>query len=313
MSNRFIKFVPSEEAAYLLENHPNAMSLLMLIAMRARVYPGHPDGLQPGDALIGDHKACGLSRQNYRTSLAKLVDLKYIEIIWNGKKFLKREKSTINLTIKGMLVRLCDSRIWDININDANHQSNQRLTNSQPTGNHEQERKRKKKNEEEIKEKNTKKEIALEKVKVREFVTLTQQELDVLTQLHGPELCNMMFDELNAYKGSSGKSYKSDYHTMAGRGWVLKKCLAEHNNPLKAQPQGQIVAKKRPVEVNRQLATQAAKQYKSPTCELHVNGKDVMFLPLIGQQGPQYLSFFHDDFADELKIKLDKFRFQGVT
>src|SRR6185437_10039201 len=93
--------------------------------------------------------SAGLSRQQYRTALEKLVELEYIEIIYNGKNFLKREKSTIKVTISGMLVNLKDSSIWDINAEESNQHINQRSTNDQPTSNHKQERIRKKKKEEE--------------------------------------------------------------------------------------------------------------------------------------------------------------------
>lgn len=147
--SRFIKLIDSEKTEWLLFKHPNAFLLLTIIAKRARRISGHIDGLQIGDALIGDHESAGLSRQQYRTALKKLIEFGLVEIIYNGKKFLKREKSTIKVTIKGMLVNLKDSSIYDINSEDDNQQVNQRATNSQPTANHEQERNKK---EEECKE-----------------------------------------------------------------------------------------------------------------------------------------------------------------
>ena len=146
---RFIKFIPGEKATYLRQNHPSAFLLLNLIAERARRTPNHIDGLLVGDAMLGDHKLAGLTRQQYRTALEKLTDLNMIEIVHNGKKFLKREKSTIKLTIVGMLVNLKDSSIWDINSEEINQHINQRATNEQPTSNHKEERKRKKKKEKE--------------------------------------------------------------------------------------------------------------------------------------------------------------------
>jgi hypothetical protein len=144
---RFIKSIDSEESEWLAEKYPFAFLLLWKIAIRARRYSGHPDGLQVGDAIIGDPKSTGMSRQNYRTAIKKLVEKKFIKIIYNGKKFIEREKSTIKLTIKGMIVNILDSRIWDINPESSNHHINQQLTNSQPTANHKQERIRKNKKE----------------------------------------------------------------------------------------------------------------------------------------------------------------------
>jgi hypothetical protein len=146
---RFLQFIPGEDASFLRENHPNAFLLLSLIAERARRKSGHPDGLQIGDAILGDYQSAGLSRQQYRTALDTLVELGYIDIIYNGKTFLKREKSTIKSTITGTLVNLKDSRIWDINPEDSNQHINQRATNEQPTSNHKQERIRRNNKEEE--------------------------------------------------------------------------------------------------------------------------------------------------------------------
>ncbi len=146
---RFVQFIPGEDSSFLRQNHPNAFLLLSLIAERARRYANLPDGLQVGDAILGDYQAAGLSRQQYRTALDTLVELGYIDIIYNGKTFLKREKSTIKITITGTLVNLKDSRIWDINSEDINQRINQRATNEQPTSNHKQERTIKNKKEEE--------------------------------------------------------------------------------------------------------------------------------------------------------------------
>lgn len=141
MCNRFLKLnLDNEESDFLAINHPNAFILLFHIAKRARRVSGNKDGLIIGDALIGSNDLSpGMSRQNFRTALDRLVEFGYVQIVYNGKKFIKREKSTINLTIKGTLVNLCNSKIWDINIESTNHQSNQQLTNDQPTANHEQE------------------------------------------------------------------------------------------------------------------------------------------------------------------------------
>jgi hypothetical protein len=140
MSERFIKLYPSDELQWLLINHANAFILLSLIALRARRQNGNPDGLIIGDALIGsDDLKPGMSRQNFRTALEKLVEFGYIKIISNGKKLFVDRKSTIKVTIKGMLVNLVKSTIYDINPENGNQQANQRLTNDQPTGNHKQE------------------------------------------------------------------------------------------------------------------------------------------------------------------------------
>lgn len=154
MTERFLKLNNEDEknhpGDWLAIKYPHAFILLYFIARRARRYNGHPDGLIAGDALIGSTDfEPGMSRQNFRTALEKLVELGYVKIVSNGKKLFVDRKSTIKVTITGMLVNLCDVSIWDINSEDGNQHINQRLTNGQPTANHKQEGIRKKKNEKE--------------------------------------------------------------------------------------------------------------------------------------------------------------------
>lgn len=148
-SENFVKFIRSPESKLLRENYPNAFLLLSLIAERARRYAGHPDGLQIGDAILGDFKAAGLTRSKYRTAIKKLEKLKHIEIIWNGKKFRKTRNLTINLTIKSTLVNLLSSTVWDINSEQVSQHVSQHVANRSPTDRHKQERIRKNKKEEE--------------------------------------------------------------------------------------------------------------------------------------------------------------------
>lgn len=148
MAERFIKLnLNTDSTEFLIREFPDAFAILSLISIRARRTSGQADGLIIGDAIIGFSDMPGMSRQNFRTGLRKLVEFKYIEIIWNGKKFLKRKKSTIKITIKSTLVNLLNSDIYDINSHTTNHQNNQQLTNSQPTANHKQERRRMNKKE----------------------------------------------------------------------------------------------------------------------------------------------------------------------
>ena len=136
----FLIYNRCEKAKWLRRKYPNAYLLLSVIAESARRYNGLDDGLIIGDALIGDYEEAGLSRQQFRTALQKLVNFKIVKIISNGKSFFEREKSTIKITIEGHLVNLLDSTIWDINPEHFNHQINQRSTNDQPTINHKQEK-----------------------------------------------------------------------------------------------------------------------------------------------------------------------------
>lgn len=149
MSSRFIKFIPSEEAEFLLVNHPNAFLLLTLIAMRARRISGKADGFEIGECHIGDHEACGLSRSEYRTALKHLSLRMTIKIIENCRT---RQKSTTGLTTKGTKVKLLKSDIWDINPECVDHQVNHRIATASPPHRHEQERKESKEKKEYKKE-----------------------------------------------------------------------------------------------------------------------------------------------------------------
>ncbi|HEY3756232.1 MAG TPA: hypothetical protein VGL42_08790 [Opitutaceae bacterium] len=70
----FVKLQRTRETDELLRDR-NAMALLTLIAIRARFTNG-PDpinGLEFGEAQIGDFEECGLSRKEYRCALKRLV------------------------------------------------------------------------------------------------------------------------------------------------------------------------------------------------------------------------------------------------
>ena len=150
MSERFLQLNIEKdeqcEADFLAINHPHAFILLYFIARRARRYDGHSDGLTIGMAKIGDWEKLGLSRQNYRTALKVLTRYKFLEILETNRT---RKKSTTGSTTEGTLVRLLDSRVWDINSQDNNHRPNHCLTTAQPLPNHELRKKKKEEEEEE--------------------------------------------------------------------------------------------------------------------------------------------------------------------
>lgn len=59
------------------------------------------------------------------------------------------------------------------------------------------------------------------KTKVLEFIELSNSEIESIKMKYGDEAYNFCIETLNNYKGSSGKKYKSDYHTICG--WVMTK------------------------------------------------------------------------------------------
>lgn len=91
----------------------------------------------------------------------------------------------------------------------------------------------------------------------RDYVQLNQVEHDKLLADYGQDKLNQMLDILDAYKGSSGKRYKSDYHTLLPSGWVHKRWLEE-----KGSQNGQVLA---PHRKNSKLAFQTKKDDWVPT------------------------------------------------
>jgi hypothetical protein len=252
---RFIKLIPSQESEYLVLKYPNAFLLLTVIAMRARRTHGHPDGLKVGECHIGDYQSCGITRQQYRTALTVLCDRGIVEIVETCRSRKKDtdtpplspplfctpptvqtgnvQKSTKGSTTRGTLVRLLTTDVYDINAEDPNQQTNHRPTTDQPPTNHEQERTRKKKNGKK-EQPPTGDGVLADKKFLREFVSLTAEENEKLLAAHGEITLNLILDKLNDYKGSSGKTYKSDYHAI--HSWVLDRIKEDTKNGKSKEP-----------------------------------------------------------------------------
>lgn len=117
----YIKLFRSDATNELLKDN-SAYLLLTQIALRARrtdIF--NVSGLKPGEALVGDYKSIGLSRQNYRSALQRLEKWKFI---------------TTKATNNGTIATICNTDIYDINISEGNQQTNRWPTNSQPPTNH---------------------------------------------------------------------------------------------------------------------------------------------------------------------------------
>ncbi len=220
MSERFLKFIISEEAMYLLKKKGHAFRLLTIIAESARRYEGGADGLNPGEAFIGGHEDYDMTEQNYRTAKNILIRRQHIEIIETCRT---RKKVTTGVTTVGTRVKLLSSTVYDINSEMGNDRTNDRPTTDQRPTNDKLRKIRKKKKEEE-KNKNPLPPFQIfQKIKFRENVQLTQTEHDSLLEKHGSEFFSKMLDVLDSYKGSKGTEYKSDFHTMKEGGWVIER------------------------------------------------------------------------------------------
>jgi hypothetical protein len=125
MSAGYFKCWRNGEAMELLLANHNAFILLYVIAYRAQRTGGfNRHNLKPGQALIGDHKNYGMSLQNYRTAKLRLQEAGF---------------ATFQATSRGTIATLADTRVFDINADEANKPDNRRITNTQQTPNNYQE------------------------------------------------------------------------------------------------------------------------------------------------------------------------------
>jgi len=92
---------------------PNEFTLLAVIATRACREDSPILGLKKGQAMIGDYRNYGMSRQQYRTALSNLQSNQLI---------------TITSTTKGTIATLIDTGIFDINKVEGKPKHNQPST-----------------------------------------------------------------------------------------------------------------------------------------------------------------------------------------
>lgn len=125
MAERFLKFIPSEEAFWLLENKPNAFRLLTHIANTARRTDGSPDGLKIGQCHLQHWSKYKLTERQYRTAKKILKERGHIDIIDTNRT---RQKSTTGTTTKSTLVELCSTTVYDINSESRDDRKDDRET-----------------------------------------------------------------------------------------------------------------------------------------------------------------------------------------
>ena len=117
----FVKLIRSEATFLLMEHYPNAFLLLTQIAIRAKRSENNiQNGLKLGQALIGDYKRIGLSKQQYRSAKTHLKSI---------------QQATFQPTNKGTIATIISTDIYNINIEDDNTQNNTPATHQQHTSN----------------------------------------------------------------------------------------------------------------------------------------------------------------------------------
>lgn len=129
MNSGFIQTTRNQDETLLFSKRPTALLLLLLIAQRAKRTEDHPDKeLQVGEAYIGDWETYCSGRQIYRT------DVKFLE---------KHQKLTTRTTNRGTIARIVTTSPFNIN----EEKVTLKLTNSQPSANHQLTTNKKDKNE----------------------------------------------------------------------------------------------------------------------------------------------------------------------
>ena len=206
----------------LLESDPDAFLIMSQISFRAlrKNSKFNKHNLQVNQALIGDFKTLGLTRQRYRDALERIV-----------KKY---KMATIQGTNKGTIATLLNLEFCDIN---SEHEEPTKEPSKNQQGTTKEECKKEINNNNPFnppfsenendkpdqtkptKKRRLKKTEPVEKLAVRESVLLTEQQLAKLVAEYGQEGCDWMLNKLNNFKLSSGKIYDSDYHAILS--WVV--------------------------------------------------------------------------------------------
>lgn len=99
----FVKLMRGDDALDLLDNHPNAFLLLTKIATIIKRSDSRSTGLKAGSAKITHTVLKYLSRSQFRTELHRLEACKFL---------------TTKISNDGTIVTLCDSSIYDVNLNN---------------------------------------------------------------------------------------------------------------------------------------------------------------------------------------------------
>jgi hypothetical protein len=121
-SKGWFRAMRTAEAREMKRANHHAYVLASVIADRGRYHDSFNfQGLELGEALLGDYGNYGLTRQEYRTALAYLVKWHFV---------------TIRPTSKGTVAKLTDTRLFSIFRLYSNQQANHQPTTSQPSGNH---------------------------------------------------------------------------------------------------------------------------------------------------------------------------------
>lgn len=243
--NRLIKFIPSEEAMWLLKNRAHAFCLLAIIAESVKRNEGDPYGLEIGEAFIGPCTKYGMTEKNYRNAKKILERIGQIKIVETNRT---RKKSTSMPTTVSTKVKLLSSSIWDIglNVDDDRPATDQRLTDGKQEYKESEEEKESKKafiNEsistkgdaadlEPAKKVLKKRKPKTEKIERQPFVQTTEIQHKALLDQHGDLLVSMFYKKLSEWKIGRGVGDRPNDYLAITR-WVIQAVKNDIEGPSK--------------------------------------------------------------------------------
>lgn len=127
-NNGYVALFRSQATYELLKGDHKAFVLLTFVALRVRWSDGglNMDGVEVGQAFLGDHREYGMTRGQYREALGRLARYGML--------------SAIRTTNRGTVVTLGNLDIYDPVMGAGNHQDDQphghQATIKQPSGSH---------------------------------------------------------------------------------------------------------------------------------------------------------------------------------
>jgi len=320
MSERFLKIIISDQTIELAKKHKNAFVLLFFIAERARRNNDGLDGLQIGDAILGDYMEMGFSRKEYRTALTFLKKEQIIQSVQNQsvKNSLRmKNQATSRATkraIKGEVVNLCDAGVYDINSNDKGHVKGHKKGHERATSGPQTRKKKKEKeeNKEKVKKENfeisEKIELAEELIAVRENIKLTSAQLEKLKQAHPAEKLEWLFNRLDSWMTTKEGPFTARwcYGQLKPGGWPSNE-YDEKLKTIQLTKQSPVNEWQNNEKRNRDLAEKILREYSSPFAEIEITANAISFQPTVGADTtPTVINFKENGFADRVDSQIRK-------
>lgn len=176
----------------------------------------------------------GFSVQQIRTAISKLISTGEITRTSTNRNIILTVENWEDYQSNDEISTSKATQSATFNQQAINKQttSNQQANNIQITSNQQH---RKNKRIKEIKNKRSVCDISAhtpdlqsEKISFAEFVTMTNAEYDALIEKYGEADTKRMIEILDDYKGSTGKTYESDYRTILS--WVWDRLRKEKQN-----------------------------------------------------------------------------------